>query len=262
MYSLNRGLITYLFDTSGGEPILEKNLYLLFYIGLIALVVAVSYLLGSVNSAIVVSKLLYKDDIRKHGSGNAGMTNMLRTYGKGAAGLTLLGDVMKTVIAIFFAAIFFGFQYLRGVCVGIDEGGVCYIAGMCVVFGHIFPCFYNFKGGKGVLATATMALMLSPIVFLILFIIFIAIVALSKYVSLGSVTVAALYPVVLSGYFSFTFAQINQKPETALYMPMFAALSSIVLAILIVWSHRENLKRISNRTENKLSFGKKHEDEE
>ena len=188
------------------------------------------------------------DDIRRHGSGNGGMTNMLRTYGKGAAGLTLVGDLMKTVIAIFVAAIFFGFNYVGGISTG---DGVCYIAGLFVVVGHIFPVFYKFKGGKGVLATASMALILSPIPFLLLFVVFVGIVAASKYVSLGSVTVAVLYPIMLSGYFKFVFS------KTDLSLPGFAALTSILLAILIVWCHRGNLARISNRTERKISFGKK-----
>ena len=94
-----------------------------------------------------------------------------------------------------------------------------------------------------------MALILSPIPFLVLFLFFVLIVATSKYVSLGSVTVAVLYPVVLNGYFKIAFPTVP--------MPGLAALSSIVLAILIVWCHRANLSRISNKTEHKISFGKK-----
>lgn len=242
--NLNEGLIYYL---SQNNPV-EGYFYLILSAVLTAVVIIASYLLGSINTAIIVSRLVYKDDIRRHGSGNAGMTNMLRTYGKGVAGLTLLGDLMKTVIAIFFAAIFFGFNYVAGVSTG---NGVCYIAGLFVVVGHIFPIYYKFKGGKGVLATASMALILSPVPFLILFLIFVLIVGTSKYVSLGSVTVAVLYPVVLNAYFKFLFAEIERS------LPGFTALASILLAILIVWCHRGNLSRISNRTEHKISFGKK-----
>jgi glycerol-3-phosphate acyltransferase PlsY len=170
---------------------------------------------------------------------------MLRNYGKGAAGLTLFFDLLKTVISIFIAGIVFGFQYVGGVSIS----DFCYVAGIFVMLGHIFPLYYNFRGGKGVLVASTMALMLSPVVFAMLLLLFVAIVYLSRYVSLGSVTVGVLYPVVLSGYFSFTFGGTP--------MPAFTALSSIVLAIIIVWCHRKNLKRISERTENKISFGKK-----
>ena len=247
--NLNEGLLAHLLK----ENLVSADFFPALYAILIVGVILVSYLLGSINTAIIVSKLLYKDDIRRHGSGNGGMTNMLRTYGKGAAGLTLLGDLMKTVVAIFVAAIFFGFNYVAGISTG---EGVCYIAGLFVVVGHVFPVYYKFKGGKGVLATASMALILSPVPFLILFCIFALIVGTSKYVSLGSVTVAVLYPVVLNAYFRFLFPNIEHS------LPGFVALTSILLAILIVWCHRGNLARISNRTERKISFGKKHKEPE
>ena len=245
MFNLNDGILVSLYPNGVLTPIF--NAYLI--IGTI-LIIAVGYLLGSVNSSIIISKLLYHDDIRRHGSGNAGTTNMLRTYGKFAALLTLLGDIAKTVLAILFAAILFGFNYVGGISTGM---GLCYVAGLFTILGHIFPLYYGFKGGKGVLATATMALVLSPVVFLILFTLFVAIVAVSRYVSLGSVTVAVLYPIVLRGIFQVMFGDA---------IPGFTALSSIIAAIVIVWCHRHNLERISNRTENKISFKKKKPEED
>ena len=239
---MNQGLLLTLFPD--GIPVLVYCIALFLTLG-------VAYLLGSVNSAIIVSKTFYGEDIRTKGSGNAGMTNMLRNYGGRAAVLTLVGDVMKTVLAVFIAGSVFGFLYVPRAVVSISY--ICYLAGLFAVLGHVFPIYYNFKGGKGVLATSTVALMLSPFVFLILFAIFVLIVWTSKYVSLGSVTVAALYPVALNGYFSFCFGQGSMHGLTAL--------STILLAILIVWCHRANLQRISQRTENKLSFGKKKKDE-
>ncbi len=236
MFNLNEGLLSFIF---------EDGIPGLMLFGSLFLVLMASYLLGSINSAILVSKTLYKEDIRTKGSGNAGMTNMLRTYGGKAALLTLSGDLLKTVLSIFLAGFVFGFAYVRGISVQ----GYCYFAGLFAVIGHIFPLYYRFKGGKGVLATSTMALMLSPIPFLILFALFAAIVAMSKYVSLGSVCVAVLYPVVMSGTFAVMFGGSPMPAETAI--------ATIVLAILIVWCHRKNLERISNRTENKLSFKKK-----
>jgi len=219
-------------------------LYLVF-----AFVVIVSaYLLGSINSAIIFSRLVYGGDIRKHGSGNPGLTNMLRTYGKRAAGLTLLGDIMKNALAIFIAAIFFGFNYAGGVSV---SDGLCYVAGLFAVIGHIAPVYYKFKGGKGVLSTAVMALILSPIPFLILFVLFVVIVAISKYVSLGSVISAILYPIILNGYFVVVFNGLT--PHGLI------SLSTIIIAVLIVWRHKENLKRIGDRTERKISFKKTEE---
>ena len=195
----------------------------IWYFFFMFIVLLCSYLLGSLNSAIIVSRLLYKEDIRTKGSKNAGMTNMLRIYGKRAALLTLLGDLSKTVISVGVAGVVFGFGYFRGISLNF----ILYAAGLLAVIGHIFPCYYRFKGGKGVLVTSTMALILTPLIFLALFLLFAGIVAISKYVSLGSVSVAVLYPVALNFY-----------------------------------CHRENLKRIGERTENKISFGKKKKNEE
>lgn len=235
MFNLNEGLF---YTIKGVE---EWQMYLIMA-AFVVLIIAVSYLLGSVNSAIIISKLLYKDDIRKYGSGNAGMTNMLRTFGKKAALLTLIGDLAKTALAVLFAAVLFGFHYVYG----ISMQEFCYVAGLFAVLGHVFPIYYKFKGGKGVLATATMALILAPIPFVALLLIFIAVVATSKYVSLGSVCGACLFPVLTAGY-----ARIFSLPTPGIMM-----LSIIILAIFVVWCHRENLKRISERTERKISFGK------
>ena len=239
---LNNGLRTLL---AFNQNDWQKNATLIIFI---VLSIAVSYLLGSVNSAIIISKLLYKDDIRKHGSGNAGMTNMLRTYGKGAAALTLLGDMMKTALALLFTGFLLGFNYIGGMS---HLYGYCYLAGLFAVLGHVFPIYYGFKGGKGVLVTATMALILTPVPFLVLLALFIAIVAMSKYVSLGSVSVAVLYPVVVSFY------------STLLGLPLYNLIAPccILLAIFIVWCHRANLKRIGDRTENKISFKKVKKEE-
>ena len=115
------------------------------------------------------------------------------------------------------------------------------------MLGHIFPVYYKFKGGKGVLSTATMVLILSPVIFVPLFALFVILVAWTKYVSLGSVSAAILYPVALNAV-----TQMIYPPAR----PMMA-LSSIIIAIVIVWCHRANLERISNKTENKISFEKK-----
>ena len=248
MFNLNYGLLQYLF----GELHLatEEWHVTLAKIGFLVFSLIAAYLLGSINSAIIVSKLLYHDDIRNHGSGNAGLTNILRTYGAKAALLTLFGDIFKTVLAVCIPGILLGFYYVAGVSTG---EGYCYVAGLFAVLGHVFPIYYGFKGGKGVLTTATMALVLSPIPFLLLLLIFVIIVALTKYVSLGSVTGVGLYPVLMHAYFQFA---MNAK------MHGLVAISLILIAVLIIWCHRGNLQRISNRTERKLSFKKKKDDAE
>lgn len=249
MFSLNEGGLFYYLLTVWGikDDTLSLPLAALYF-SLFLITVAGSYLLGSINPSIIFSRLFYHDDVRNHGSGNAGMTNMLRTYGKGAALVTLLGDTAKTGLAVLLGAVCFGFGYVGG----IATSEMTYVAGLFAVLGHIFPIYYRMKGGKGVLVTATMALILSPIPFAILFLLFIGVVALSKYISLGSVSVAVLYPVTLYATFKVMF------PEAAL--PALTALSSVLIACLIVYAHRGNLKRISDRTERKFTFGKKRDD--
>lgn len=215
--------------------------------GSLLLVLMAAYLLGSINSAILISRVIYKDDIRKHGSGNGGMTNMLRTFGGKAALLTLVGDLGKTALSIFIAGFIFGFGYVGGISIQ----GFNYFAGLFAVLGHIFPLYYGFKGGKGVLVTSTMALILTPVPFVILFMLFALVYGVSKYISLGSVCVAVLYPVLLHGWFAVAF----ESPMDGLI-----ALSSITLACLIVWCHRENLKRITERTERKTYLRKRKDD--
>ena len=244
MFNLNEGLLSSIFTEANYWGDMPWYAIVPAIVG----VCFIAYLLGSINSAIIISKVFFGEDVRTKGSGNAGTTNVLRNYGKGAALGTLLGDMLKTAIAIAIAGVVFGFGY-AGV---ISVSEMCYVAGMFSIIGHVFPIYYGFKGGKGVLSTATMVLVLAPVVFLILITIFISVVAFSKYVSLGSVLAASLFPVVLNGYFG-----VFEVP-----MPGLMALSSILLAILIVWCHRANLVRISNRTENKLSFGKKPKEEE
>lgn len=203
-----------------------------------------SYLLGGANTAIIVSKALYKEDIRSHGSGNAGLTNMLRTYGKGAAGLTLLGDMLKTAISVLIAGLLFGFCYQD--CISLSP--MCYIAGLTAVLGHVFPIFYDFKGGKGVLVTATMALILAPLHFGALITLFIIIVAITGYVSLGSIVVAALFPITICLYISLVLG----AP-----LSLILAIATFFLGGFVIWCHRSNIKRLVSGTEKKISIGKK-----
>ena len=242
MFNLNTGLFAYLFPETPYWTALPWYVLL----PAVILTLAIAYLLGSINSAIIVSKLFYGEDVRTKGSGNAGTTNVLRNYGAKAALMTLLGDILKTAIAICVAGVLFGFNYV-GAAVSVSE--MCYVAGLFAVIGHVFPVYYKFKGGKGVLSTATMALVLCPAIAGVLILIFVGIVWFSRFVSLGSVIGVTLFPVVLNGYFAVFGG--GAKP-----MPMMV-LSSIILAVLIVWCHRSNLARISRGEENKLSFGKK-----
>ncbi|MBQ8350909.1 MAG: glycerol-3-phosphate 1-O-acyltransferase PlsY [Clostridia bacterium] len=201
---------------------------------ILAFAVLIPYLLGSINSAVVISRLLYHDDVRNHGSGNAGTTNMLRTYGKVAALLTLLGDVLKTVLAV---------------CIGSFTlsaaiGG--WIAAFFCMIGHIFPIYYRFRGGKGVLCVATAVAMLSPFAFVCDLLAFIIIVSMTKYVSLGSIFGGLTLPL---------FVNVENKINP--YGTVIEALVAIAMALLILWCHRANIQRIRDGKESKLSFKSK-----
>ena len=191
-----------------------------------------SYLLGSINPAIIVSKKFYGDDIRTHGSGNAGMTNVMRTYGKKMAIITFLGDFLKAVVASLLGRAFLG---VFG----------AYMAGFFCFLGHLYPCFYNFKGGKGVVTTAAMIVMTDWRVFLILFAIFVIVVAATKYISLGSVIGIMFYPIVLDRMRSL-FGIDNRLRIVIIFV--------LGIMLLTLWKHRENLKRITKGQENKFTF--------
>ncbi len=215
--------------------------------------VIVGYLLGSINPSIIFSRVLYGKDIRESGSGNAGLTNMLRTYGKKAALLTLGGDMLKTVLSVALGAMLYGVEN----CTTVDrsmEGA--YLAALFCVLGHIAPVYFKFRGGKGVLATATAILILDPFVFVLLLIIFAVVLLLTRYVSMSSITAAFFYPAL---------TYITRTYLTELPPAMWTMLFSVVCSVMVIYMHRENIKRVANGKENKLSFGpkkKKDEDEE
>ncbi len=192
----------------------------------------ISYLLGSINPAIIISKKLYGDDIRNHGSGNAGMTNVMRTYGKKMAALTFAGDFLKAVIASLIGRFLLGF-------IG------AYISGFTCFLGHIFPCFYKFKGGKGIVTACAMILMTDWKTLIVLVLVFVLIVALTRYISLGSIIGLMFYPIVLDRMW-YVFGNGDK--------PRFVIIFAIFVMLLGVWGHRKNIKRMLNKTENKFSF--------
>ena len=206
---------------------------------LVLLCAIVPYLFGSINTAIIISRKVYGEDIRNFGSGNAGMTNMHRTYGMKAALMTLAGDCAKQIASIFFASFLYG-----------REGA--YLAGLFCMLGHIAPIYYKFKGGKGVLTAATMILFLNPVVFLIIFAIFILVVAVSRYISLGSILSAFAYPGVLYMYMSFEVGKGKLHGVEA--FPMIAA---VIISFIVIFMHRSNIARLANGKENKLCLTKK-----
>ena len=195
-------------------------------------VILIAYLLGSINFAIIISGKKYKEDIRTHGSKNAGMTNMMRTYGKSAAALTLVGDALKAMLSC-------AIGYLAMGQLG------AYAAGLFCMLGHVFPLYYGFKGGKGVVTAAATVLMTDPLVFLILITLFIIMVAIWRYISLASITCIGLYPLILS----FTTRMFAGKISPFI-------LFTVLMALLIIGKHWPNIERLRNGTESKFSFKK------
>ena len=153
------------------------------------LTAAGGYLLGSILFGVLISKVMYNDDVRNHGSGNAGMTNVLRTYGKLPALFTLLGDFFKGVLAVVAGRLIFSFM-------GVTAFDAGYLAGFFALLGHLYPVYFGFKGGKGILTSLGIILVVNPLVFAILLIIFLPVLFVTRIVSLVSVTGAILYPFV------------------------------------------------------------------
>jgi glycerol-3-phosphate acyltransferase PlsY len=193
------------------------------------------YLLGSINTAVIVG-MAYGKDIRSHGSKSAGLTNTLRVLGKSAAAFVLVGDIVKGVVACLIG--------LRlGAYVHSGEATDCVsllAAGGGAVIGHNWPVYFGFKGGKGMLTAAAVMFMINWPMALISFGVFVAVIALSRFVSLGTIS-AAIFFVALSFVPAF---------GTTLYFSVFAAL----IALIIILKHRQNIERLLAGTENKLKF--------
>lgn len=201
-----------------------------------------AYLLGSISFSVIISKKMAGFDVREKGSGNAGSTNVLRTVGKKAAILTLICDILKGVVAVGIAAI--------ATLIWKEANGplLIQLAAGAVVLGHTFPIFFGFKGGKGVATALGVLLICNWQIGLICLVFALVIMAVTRIVSLGSIMAAILYP-VLTLFIHEHYIIAGEGNYSYLIF-------SILLAILVVYNHRTNLKRILEGKENKLSFKK------
>lgn len=201
----------------------------------VVVVVIFSYLMGSLNFAIIISRIFSRDDVRKYGSGNAGMTNMLRTYGKKPAILTIVGDLLKAIIATavsrFVIFPFFGITFM-------DAG---YLAGLALLVGHAFPLYFGFKGGKGVITSLGVILAIDPLVFVVLLLINLPIVIKTRIVSLGSIFGAILFPV-----FTIISKKIRNQPF------QYDLICAIIMMFIVLLLHKDNIKRLINGSENRF----------
>ena len=218
------------------------GIYMDRYLYLAAAVVA--YFCGCFNGAVIVSKYILKDDVRTHGSGNAGLTNFHRTFGGGLTAVVILCDVLKAVVALQAGVWIAGFSK----SLWINDGYYLwttlfkYWSALFCLLGHMFPCMFKFKGGKGILSGGTIALMIAWSIALVVWGGFLILVLLTRYVSLGSVWAGASFPFV-TWYLYY--------PEPAIVVLGF------LCGGLVVWKHRANIKRLIQGNESKFSLHKK-----
>ena len=208
------------------------------------IVAIIAYCIGSVNFSVIISRKMAGFDVREKGSGNAGSTNVLRTVGKKAALLTLICDILKGVIAIAISII------IGSMVEGANKELLLQIAGIAVVIGHTFPIFFGFKGGKGVATSLGILLMSNWKIGLICLVFALVLMALTRMVSLGSCGAAVLFP-VLTLFINDSYTVLTEGKRGSTYF-----IYSIILAIIVLYNHRSNIKRLLNGTENKLSFKK------
>lgn len=197
-------------------------------------VAVLSYFLGCFNGAVIVSKYILRDDVRKHGSGNAGLTNFHRTFGGPLTFLVIMTDVFKVIPALLIGEWLFS-HYMGWIVVGK------YWAAVFCLLGHMFPCMFGFKGGKGILSGGTVALMVDWRVALVVWGGFLILVLLTRYVSLGSVWAGASFPVATWFVFQDGFIFVL----------------GLIAGGLVVWKHKANIQRLLSGTESKFSLHKK-----
>ena len=209
------------------------------------LATVIAYFCGCFNGAVIVSKYILRDDVRNHGSGNAGLTNFYRTFGGPLTFVVILTDVLKAVVAILVGASLFS-------GIAVDVAWVPYFtilgkywSALFCLLGHMFPCMFHFKGGKGILSGGTIALMMDWRIALVVWGGFLILAILTRYVSLGSVWAGA----------SFPFISWYCYPDPVIVILAF------VIGGLVVWKHRGNIRRLLSGTESRFSFHRKKEEQ-
>ena len=204
------------------------------------IVTIIAYLLGSISFSVIISKKIAGFDVREKGSGNAGTTNVLRTVGKKASIITLICDVLKGVVAILVA-------YIAGLILkdSVDKALLIQLAGLAVIIGHTFPIFFGFKGGKGIATALGVLLITNWNIGLICLVFALVLMIITKMVSLGSLAAAVLFPIL-----------IIFMPHTSYLVDGNYIIYGILIAALVIFNHRANVKRLLTGTENKIDFKK------
>ncbi len=208
-----------------------------------AVCIVIGYCLGMFQTGYIYGKL-HHVDIRQHGSGNAGATNTLRTLGLKAGLITFFGDLGKAMLAMLIAWLLFHREY-PGLVMLLEM-----YAGLGAVLGHNFPAYLKFKGGKGIACTAGFILAFYPPMAVLCLLLFIVVVAVTRYVSLGSILVMVCFFVQLVAFGQLGYLRINQEFMTEAYIV------GGIFAVMGIWRHKANIKRLLSGTENKFSFSK------
>ena len=208
------------------------------------IIAIIAYCIGSVNFSVIISKKMAGFDVREKGSGNAGTTNMLRAVGKKAAAITLVCDILKGVVAIIISII------MGNIVEGSNRELLLQISGIAVVIGHTFPIFFGFKGGKGVATSLGILLMSNWQIGLICLVFALVLILLTRMVSLGSCVASILFP-VLTLFINENYTVLTDNKNGSTYF-----IYSVILAVIVLYNHRSNIKRLMNGTENRISFKK------
>jgi len=205
------------------------------------IVAILAYAIGSINFSVLISRKMAGFDVREKGSGNAGTTNVLRSVGVKAAIITLVCDILKGIVAVLMA-------FLIGkMTQTADRALLIQLAGILVIVGHTFPIFFEFKGGKGIATALGVLLITNWKIGLICLVFALVLIIITRMVSVGSISSAILFP-VLTLFMGESFIVAQGAFKYFIY--------SILLAVFVIFNHRENIKRIMNGTENKISFKK------
>lgn len=244
-----------------GDGAASSPAYIAFFIFSIAAIIASAYFLGGINFAIIISKKKFGSDIRDYGSGNAGMTNMMRTFGKKAGIITFAGDIGKTVVACLLGYLILG------------RLGA-FVAGLFCMVGHMLPAAYKFKGGKGVACALATVLMTDignpfmyhiPLVLVLVLIIFAVVYMISKYISLASIMSMLVYPMILFVFENVSMSAISgdetvmRDPAVSFYAIDFAyyIIIALLMTTIVIFMHRANIGRLFRGEESKTYLGKK-----
>ncbi len=193
---------------------------------ILILMICVAYLIGAIPTGVLLTRLVGGSDIRKAGSGNIGATNVYRVAGRKMGILTLVGDCLKGVVPVLIA-----------IKLGLPLEGVALVS-LAAFIGHCYPIYLGFKGGKGVATALGIFLVLSPKAILVALLVFIVVLLIWRYISLASITAAAVIP--------FVIAYFNRS------LPLFGA--TLIIAAIVIWRHRGNIERLRAGTENRFKI--------